>query len=247
MISVNIALPEQTFLPLFLKTESLNFGDWIMVTSEQNNKPFLTVVNGGNSDRARTDAELVLACQKKDPVAFEELIKRHQRSVFNLLYQLAPDWNNTADLSQEVFIRVWKSIDNLRNPRAFRSWLNQITTNLFYDELRKRPKQVPTISMDEPWENEDSDDSPTRDIADSSALPDECYQRKELSLAIRDAMSQLPEHFRMAIVLRELQGLSYEQIAILTQTEMGTVKSRIARARNKVQQLLAPYIDVQAA
>jgi RNA polymerase sigma-70 factor (ECF subfamily) len=183
----------------------------------------------------------VLACQKKDPVAFEELIKRRQRSVYNLLYQQAPDWNNTSDLSQEVFIRVWKSIDNLRNPRVFRSWLNQITTNLFYDELRKRPKQVPTISTDEPWENEDGDNSPTRDIADSSALPDECYERKELSVEIHDAMWQLPEHFRTEIMLRELQGLSYEEIAALTQTEMGTVKSRIARARSKVQQLLAPY------
>ncbi len=216
-----------------------------MVTSEDKERPFLTVLSGGSSHRS--ESELVLACQRKDPVAFEELIKRHQRSVYNLLYQLAPDWNTTADLAQEVFIRVWKSIDTLRNPKAFRSWLNQITTNLFYDELRKRPKQLPTVSMDEPWDYEDNEECPTRDIADLSALPDECYQRKELSIAIREAMLQLPGHFRTAIVLRELQGLSYEEIAAVTHSEMGTVKSRIARARSKVQQMLAPYVDMQAA
>lgn len=206
-------------------------------------RPMLTLVNGGAN--TRTDAELVLACQQKDPIAFEELIKRHQRSVFNLLHQLAPDWNNASDMSQEVFIRVWKSIDKLRNPRAFRSWLNQITTNLFYDELRKRPKQVPTISMDTPWD-EDGDESATRDIADYSALPDECMQRQELSTAIREAMAQLPETFRTAIVLRELQGLSYEEIAVLTNTELGTVKSRIARARMRMQAILAPHVNATA-
>jgi RNA polymerase sigma-70 factor (ECF subfamily) len=199
----------------------------------------LTLVHGLQS---KTDAELVLLCQEKDPSAFELLVKRHQRAVYNLLYQLAPDWNNTADLTQEVFIRAWRSIHNLRNPRAFKSWLNQIATNLFYDELRKRPKQFNTISMDEPMDSEDGD-SPTRDIADTSALPDECVQRQELAQAIREAMAQLPEQFRVAIILRELQGLSYEEIALLTHSEMGTVKSRIARGRTKIQEMLKPYLS----
>jgi RNA polymerase sigma-70 factor, ECF subfamily len=203
-------------------------------------RPSLTVIHG--SGEQKSDAELVLACQQKDPQAFEILVKRYQRSVYNALYQLAPDWNNTADLCQEVFIRAWRSIHNLRNPRAFRSWLNQITTNLFYDELRKRPKSLSTISMDEPYDMDEADESTTRDIADTSSLPEENLQRKELSEAIHNAMAQLPEHFRVAIVLRELQGLSYEEIAVLTQSEMGTVKSRIARARNKVQELLSPYM-----
>jgi RNA polymerase sigma-70 factor, ECF subfamily len=193
------------------------------------------------NDRPNTDAELVVLCQQKDPAAFEMLVKRHQRSVYNLIYQMAPDWNNTADLTQEVFIRAWKSVHNLRNPRAFKSWLNQIATNLFYDELRKRPKQLTTISMDEPVDG-DENECPTRDIADTSALPDECFQRQELAEAIRKAMKQLPEQFRVAIILRELQGLSYEEIALLTHSEMGTVKSRIARARTKIQQMLEPYL-----
>ncbi|MBY0356529.1 MAG: sigma-70 family RNA polymerase sigma factor [Candidatus Obscuribacterales bacterium] len=190
----------------------------------------------------KSDRDLVLACQKRDPAAFEELVKRHQRTVYALLYQLAPDWTDTSDLAQEVFIRIWRSINNLRNPSSFRSWLTQIVTNLFYDELRKRPRRLPTVSMEETDNGEDGD-STTKDLPDSTALPDEIILSNELSEVIRHAMEKLPEQFRTAIVLRELEGLSYEEIAILTKTEMGTVKSRIARARTKLQELLQPYVE----
>lgn len=195
----------------------------------------------------KSDRDLVLACQKREPAAFEELVKRHQRTVYALLYQLAPDWSDTSDLAQEVFIRVWRSINNLRNPSSFRSWLTQIVTNLFYDELRRRPRRLPTISMDESLGNDEESDSGTRDIADTSALPDERILSNELSGAIREAMTKLPEQFRTSIVLREIEGLSYEEIAILTKTEMGTVKSRIARARTKLQELLKPYLEGNAS
>jgi RNA polymerase sigma-70 factor, ECF subfamily len=192
----------------------------------------------------KSDRDLVLGCQKRDPGAFEELVKRHQRTVYALLYQMAPEWIDTADLAQEVFIRVWRSINNLRNPSSFRGWLTQIVTNLFYDELRRRPRRLPTVSMDEGLDPDaEEGESATRDIPDVSLLPDEKVLTKELSEVIREAMSKLPEQFRTAIVLRELEGLSYEEIAILTKTEMGTVKSRIARARTKLQELLQPYLQ----
>ena len=190
----------------------------------------------------KSDRDLVLACQRREPQAFEELVKRHQRTVYALIYQLAPDWDDTTDLAQEVFIRVWRSINNLRNPASFRSWLTQIVTNLFYDELRKRPRKLPTVSMDDSATDEDGE-NPTRDIPDSSAMPEEKALNKEVSTVIRQAMLKLPEQFRTAIVLREVEGLSYEEIAVITQTEMGTVKSRIARARTKLQELLKPYIE----
>lgn len=190
----------------------------------------------------KNDRELVLACQGRDSQAFEELVRRHQKTVYHLLYQLAPDWTDTIDLSQEVFIRVWRNINNLRNPGSFKPWLTQIVTNLFYDELRKRPKRVPTISMDD---NEDLDGNigATKEIVDGHLGPQEQIINKEISEAIRDAMTRLPEQFRVAIVLRELEGLTYEEIAMITKTEMGTVKSRIARARLKLQELLKPYMS----
>jgi RNA polymerase sigma-70 factor (ECF subfamily) len=159
---------------------------------------------------------------------------------------LAPDWTDTSDLAQEVFIRVYRSINNLRNPSSFRSWLTQIVTNLFYDELRKRPRRLPTVSMDEPTDDEQETDV-TRDIIDSSPQPDEKLLSNEMTDVIRKAMMRLPEQFRTSIVLREVEGLSYEEIAVITKTEMGTVKSRIARARTKLQELLKPYLENKTA
>jgi RNA polymerase sigma-70 factor (ECF subfamily) len=193
-----------------------------------------------------SDRDLVIACQRREQSAFEELVKRYQRTVYSLFYQLAPDWSDTADLSQEAFIRVWRSINNLRNPSSFRSWLTQIVTNLFYDELRKRPRQLPTLSIDNSREEEDKD-GPSQDIVDTAPQPDDATLNREIGEVIRKAMASLPEQFRTAIVLRELEGLSYEEISLLTKTEIGTVKSRIARARIKLQELLKPYLEATSS
>lgn len=190
-----------------------------------------------------TDEELVIACQQGDKQAMEYLVKKHARSVNSLLYQLAPDWNDTSDLAQEVFIRVYRGISSLRNPKTFRSWLNQIVINLFYDELRKRPRRLHTISIDAPIENESGDSDLIREIPDPSLKPDEMSLVGEMDQIIKKAMAGLPEQFRTAIVLRELHGLSYEEIADAIGCELGTVKSRIARARGRLQEMLSPYLE----
>lgn len=204
------------------------------------NPPSLRLVPDRQQFEKMNDEELIAACQRKDKKAFEALVKRYQRTVYGLLYQLAPEWHDTSDLAQEIFIRVWRSIGTLRNARAFKSWLHQLVTNLFYDELRKRPKTA-HVSLDEAPRSEDGEENQTRDIADLTSMPDELTQRRELSEAIHGAIVKLPEQFRTAIVLRELDGLSYEEIAGLTNSEIGTVKSRIARARCKVQYMLQDY------
>ena len=203
-------------------------------------KPRLTVVQGSSSYTSMTDSELVICCKNKDEKAFEALVRRHQRTVYGLLLRLATDWNDTADLAQEVFIRVWRGIENLKNPNAFKSWLGQVATHLFYDELRKRPRRTPIISLDQSMFGDDETENQTRDIADSSAGPEELFERKELDEEVRCAIATLPRQFRTAIVLRELEDMSYEEIAQLTNTDLGTVKSRISRARTKVQQVLRP-------
>src|ERR1700737_168272 len=102
-------------------------------------RPMLSVIQGKGYGQ-KEDAELVLLCQRnKDQAAFEVLVRRYQRTVYALLYKMAPDWQDIADLAQEAFIRIWRGIDKLQNPRAFKPWLSQIVTNLFYDELCKRP------------------------------------------------------------------------------------------------------------
>jgi RNA polymerase sigma-70 factor (ECF subfamily) len=186
------------------------------------------------------DVDLVVQCQLGERQALEALVKRYQKIVFSMLYQLAPDWHDIADLAQEVFIRVYRHIGSLRNPKTFRAWLNQITINLFYDELRKRPRKVATVSLDRGL---DEDDDTAREFPDLSQGPDEIVLNQELAGFIRQAMEELPEQFRIVIVLRELQGLSYEEIAESLGCELGTVKSRIARARSRLQLMLKNYVD----
>lgn len=192
--------------------------------------------------RTLATEELVVLAQQNQMSALEELVSRYQKLVYVTLYQLAPERNDITDLTQEVLLRMCRSIKSLRNPKTFKYWLNRIITNLFYDELRKSPRQLKTISLDEPVFEGDDDASPARDIPDVDDLPDKLALNSELDQKIRQAIQDLPEQFRTIIVLREIQGLSYEEIASLTETNIGTVKSRLARARLKLQEGLEPYL-----
>lgn len=191
--------------------------------------------------RKMTTEELVVLSQQNDLKALEELIRREQKNVFATFSYLAKKRENVADLTQEALLRVAKNINSLKNPKHFKSWLNQIVTNLFYDELRKSARKPDIISMDEENE-EDSNFSLKSIIPDKKCKPPEKCISSELEQIIKDAIRALPEQFRIAIVLRELQGLSYEEIAEATNSSVGTVKSRISRARLKLQDGLKSYI-----
>lgn len=182
--------------------------------------------------------ELIILSQKNDYKALEELIKREQKNVFATFSYLSKTRENIADLTQEALMRMARGLVNLKNPKVFKSWLNQIVTNLFYDELRKSVRKPQLISID----IEHDENSFGRQIPDPKHKPAERVLSSELDNVIRTEIKNLPEHFRIAIVLRELQGLSYEEIAEATHTTIGTVKSRIARARGKLQDGLRHYI-----
>lgn len=192
--------------------------------------------------RELSNTDLVRLAQKKDEQALNELLKRHKKTITNKLYRLAPDWKDTSDLEQEVQIRIWRFIGQLRNPDSFRTWLNQLVVNVFYDELRKRPRDFQIVSLDEPFAGESADDCPTRDVKDGGQQPDDKLLSDELSQVLEKAMSKISKPFRTVAVLRDVEGLSYEEIANLTGTELGTVKSRIARARMKIQKQILPYL-----
>lgn len=182
--------------------------------------------------------ELILLSQKNDYKALEELIKREQRNIFATFSYLSKKRENIADLTQEALMRMARGLANLRNPKTFKSWLNQIVTNLFYDELRKTTRK-PTLV---PIENGTDEGSSYTQIPDYRHKPAEKALSMELDQMIKNEIQGLPEHFRIAIILRELQGLSYDEIAAATHTTVGTVKSRIARARIKLQDGLKHYI-----
>ncbi|WP_008312176.1 sigma-70 family RNA polymerase sigma factor [Leptolyngbya sp. PCC 6406] len=191
--------------------------------------------------------DLIQQCQtqnRPDKVIFSELVRRYQSHVERLLYHLAPDWSDRADLSQEVWIRVYRHIHRLHEPNRFKGWLSRITTNLFYDELRKRKRHRSPLSLDAPrllddgevdWELPSQEPSPV-----DTMMTDEFYGQ------LHKAIATLPEVFRTTIVLREIQGLSYEEIAEITGVSLGTVKSRIARARHRLQHDLNGYLHDEA-
>ena len=188
--------------------------------------------------------ELIEKCQQDDFIALEELVRRNEKIVYSTLYHLDPNRTDLADLAQEVLFRMARGVKKLRNPKTFKFWLNQIITNLFYDELRRKTRRLNTISIDTPFfESGDEEMSQSRDIVDTGKVPEEKTLGSELDKVIKSAIEDLPEQFRIVIVLRELQGLSYEEIAEVTNTNIGTVKSRLARARAKLQEHIRPYLS----
>ena len=185
--------------------------------------------------------ELVVFSQQDDFKALEELIRREQKNVFAAFSYLAKKRENIADLTQEALLRVAKNIKSLKNPKHFKSWLNQIVTNLFYDELRKTVRKPEIISMDDELDAETKFSIKTI-LSDKKCKPPELCISSELEKIIKEQILNLPAPFRVAIVLRELQGLTYEEISNVTNVSVGTVKSRISRARIKLQDSLRTYI-----
>ena len=197
------------------------------------------MINSKAQYKKMTLEEVVILSQQNDFKALEELIKREQKNVYASFAYLSSNDQNISDLTQEALLRVAKNIQNLKNPKHFKSWLNQIVTHLFYDEIRKSHKKLETVSLDERIE-----DIPQIQfqILDKKCKPNEKCLSNELENIIKSAILALPNKFRIAIILREFQGLSYEEIANVTNSNIGTVKSRIARAREKLQEDLKAYI-----
>jgi RNA polymerase sigma-70 factor (ECF subfamily) len=195
-----------------------------------------------------SNLDLVMRCQvgvRPERAAFSALLRRYNSHVERVLYHLAPDWQDRSDLVQEVWIRVYRSIGRLKEPERFRPWLGRIATNLFYDELRRRKRVQPPLSLDA---SRSGDDGGTYDweVASSAPGPEDELSSQEFYDTLREAIAELPETFRTTIVLREIEDLPYEQIAEITGVSLGTVKSRIARARARLQVRLQGYFKTHS-
>ncbi|MDD3419624.1 MAG: sigma-70 family RNA polymerase sigma factor [Candidatus Gastranaerophilales bacterium] len=184
---------------------------------------------------------LIDEAQGSDWVALEELLRRHSGIIYSTLYHLGPSGQNIDDLSQEVLMRIAKSIKSLKKKEHFKLWMNQIIYNVFYDDLRRKKRKPNMFSIDSFYD--EPSEFQSKEIEDTSIHPDEKIKNFELDVLIRKSIRELEEPFREVVVLRELQGLSYEQIARILDTNIGTVKSRIARARAKLQEKLKDYLD----
>ena len=192
-----------------------------------------------NSDTS----DLVINAQRGDNIAMEELIRRHENYIYMRLYQLDPQNENIKDLMQDVMRRVARSLKSLKNPQRVQSWMSQIITDIFFDELRKKRRKLNTVSLDSFFSEEEESSKTEKELECPKDSPDKCSENSEMKRIIRRAISELEEPYRAVIMLRELQGFSYDEIASATGASVGTVKSRIARARQKLQTKLKDYLQ----
>ena len=170
-------------------------------------------------------------CREGDMSAFELIVLRYKDAIFSFTYHFLADYHRAQDISQETFLRVLRNAGRYKSRNSFKTWLYRIAANLCKNELRDRGRHraVPL-------------DDPTVDIeglrGEFYTSPDEAYEKKEIRELVKNAIVSLPEDQRMAIVMREYQDLSYEEIASALNCSLGAVKSKIFRARQNIKRML---------
>lgn len=202
----------------------------------------LTLTTGRQED-GRTeisDFELVQNAAKGDESAFEELVTKYQQKVYSIAYGIAHNQQDALDITQDVFIKIFRKLKDFRGASSFYTWLYRITTNLAIDFQRRR-KKVTQVDFDEKILEEPTVEA--RKGEDTKFDPSEILERKEIHGAILKAIEMLPEDQRAAVVLRELENLSYKEIAEAMNCSLGTVMSRLHYGRKKLQETLAPIIS----
>lgn len=180
------------------------------------------------------DELLIRRAQRGDADAFEQLLLEHQKNVYNLCYRMAGNPDDAMDLSQETFLRAWRCLDQYQFASAFSTWLYRLCSNICIDFLRKRRRQQ-TVPLT--FEDADGEEQ-TYAVPDAQPLPEEQVELKLTHETLAAAMAQLlPEH-RAVLQLRVVNEMSYEQIADVLDIQIGTVKSRLSRARNQLKKIL---------
>ncbi len=172
-----------------------------------------------------TDRELLLRSQNGDQESFRRLVEMYTPRVYGLVRNLVRSQSEAEDVTQEVFFKVYRKLDTFREDSAFYTWLYRVAVNAATDWLKKK-RQDRAIQLD---------DFGAMSLADDADGPDQNVRTKDLRKEVRMAMGELPEKFRTILVLRELEGLQYEEISAVLQISKGTVESRIFRARAKLK------------
>ncbi len=177
------------------------------------------------------EQKLISLAQKGDQSAFEQLLDRYQKPVYHQALRLVSNPEDAADVTQEVFIKVWRNLPNFRGESEFSTWLYRLTDNTAIDLLRREKKRRGDSSLDD-------EESAAVLPADPAPTPHQAAEKKELHQAVVDGLRQLSEEHRQVLVMREVNGLSYEEIGRILNLTTGTVKSRMARARIALAKIL---------
>ena len=178
------------------------------------------------------EAAAIASARKGDARAFNQLVPLYQSMAYNLAYRILGDADAAADATQDAFISAYKAMRKFRGG-SFKAWILRIVTNACYDQLRRKQRR-PTESLDDL----EIDADYVGYLRDGADLPDEAYERRELNQAIQSGILSLPMDQRTVLVLSDMQGLSYQEIAEATGLSLGTVKSRLSRGRAKLRDYL---------
>jgi RNA polymerase sigma-70 factor (ECF subfamily) len=195
----------------------------------------------GKSSTSPEERAIIERCKRGDLGAFNELVRRYEKQVYNFAYRLTKNYDDANDISQEAFLRVFNAIGSFRGDATFSTWLFRITTNAFLDE-RKRSRAHPHSSLDEYMELGES--SVARQIEDTAPQPGAVMEQKEREELLSSAVGGLPEYQRAMVVLYHGQQKSYEEIAEIMNLPIGTVKSRLNRARLALKEKLSPIREL---
>ena len=191
--------------------------------------------------RALDDSAVVTAFLGGEERAFQELVERYQTRLLNFIYRTIGDRERAEDLVQEVFIRVYRHLHRFDRSKKFSTWAYTIASNLAKNELRNRSRN-PLVLFQAITKNWQDEDRPLQ-FEDETTRPDDLYRKRHLRQLVEKATAQLPEHHREVFVLRELEGKSYEEIAEITSCNLGTVKSRLNRARTSFAEIIEPWLE----
>ncbi|MBW3660386.1 MAG: sigma-70 family RNA polymerase sigma factor [Gemmatimonadetes bacterium] len=188
-----------------------------------------------------TDSELVVRFLDGETRRFQELVDRYERRMVNFIQRSIGDRQRAEDLAQETFIRVYRHIHRFDTSKKFSTWIYTIASNLAKNELRNRSRS-PLVLFQTLTSSWDDDHRPLQ-FEDSSMSPDDLFRKRHLQDLVEKAAEQLPPHHREVFILREMEGKSYEEIAEITDTQLGTVKSRLNRARNRFAEIIGPWLE----
>ena len=222
-------------------TETLDSGGVDMADVARKQKVSMPGAAVREQLRSLEDGDVVAAFLGGEERAFQELVSRYQTRLLNFIYRTIGDREKAEDLVQEVFIRVYRHIHRFDRTKKFSTWVYTIASNLAKNELRNRSRN-PLVLFQTIKANWDEEDRPLQ-FEDTTARPDDMYRKRHLRELVEDTVAKLPEHHRQVFVLRELEGKSYEEIAEITDCNLGTVKSRLNRARNAFASIIEPQID----
>ena len=194
----------------------------------------------------RAAAMLVRRCLAGDAVAWEQIVQQYHRRIYNLCYRFAGSADDAQDLTQEVFIRMYRTLQSYDVERgAFITWVTSVTRNLLVDHFRKSRQDRLTDSLDAPTSEQEEARPLGEQIADKGMPPDAGVQRRETQEAVHEALQKLSPDLREAVILRDLQDMDYREIATVLRVPEGTVKSRINRGRAELaRQLQRTYRQV---